>query len=73
MEAEEADAVPVPEGIIAEAISEDMDMDIDMEDWAMALLARARVEMTAGMYILGVKYGIILKCGRRKKVVYVIG
>ena len=48
----------MPEAIIAEvaeAASEDMDMDIgiDMEDWAMALLARARVEMMVGMYILG--------------------
>ena len=25
---------------------------IDMEDWAMALLARARAEMKVGMYIL---------------------
>ena len=66
MEAEEADALPVPEGIIAEAVSEDMDIDIDMEDWAMALLARASVEMKVGMYILD---GIILKCGRRRKVV----
>ena len=50
------DALAVPEAIIAEvaeAVSEDMDEGIDMEGWAMALLARARVEIKVMMYILG--------------------
>ena len=50
MEAEELDALPVPEAIIAEVAEA---MSEDMEDWAMALLVRRRVETKVEMYILG--------------------